>query len=91
MKPFAKNRISYVLNLLNTSKKDKILNIGIANIPEIEMKIENKVKECWTIDPDKKKVEKAKKFLKKAKLIEGDLMNFPGLKNKKGYYDKIVI
>jgi len=85
---FAKNRMDYLLNLIEPSKKDKILNIGISNIPEIEMKLEDKVKEVWTIDLDKKKLQDAKKFLKKTKLIEGDALK---TKFKKGYFDKVVI
>ena len=63
--PFATNRIDYVINLLNPQKKDKVLMIGVSNIPEIEIKVEKIVKECWTIDIDRKKLEKAGKHLKK--------------------------
>ena len=70
-KPFARNRIDYIVNLIDAKKNDKVLNIGISNIPEVEMKIEDKVKECWTIDFDKSKMDKAGKYLKKTKLIVG--------------------
>ena len=87
--PFAHNRIDYIINLINPEKNDKVLNIGVSNIPEVEIKIENKVKECWTIDFDKKKMEKAKIHLKKTKLIIGDVTKTNEL--KKGYFDKIII
>ena len=87
--PFSNNRIGYIINLINPKKTDRILNIGVSNIPEIEMGIGNKVKECWTIDLDKDKLEKASKYLKKSKLIEGDLMKYSGF--KKNYFDKIII
>jgi len=87
-KPFAKNRIDYIKNLINPEKKDKVLNIGISNIPEIEMAIENKVKECWTIDFDKQKINKAAGFLKKTKLIVDNIITTDKL--KEGYFDKVV-
>ncbi|MEK6933471.1 MAG: methyltransferase domain-containing protein [Nanoarchaeota archaeon] len=86
--PFANNRVNYLINLISPNKKDKILNVGISNIPEIEMAIENKVKECWTIDMDKDKLEKASKYLKKTKLLREDITTWP---LKKNYFDKVVI
>jgi SAM-dependent methyltransferase len=73
---------------MNPKKRDKVLNIGISNIPEIELAIENNVAECWTIDLDKKKLRNAGRYLKKTRLIEGDLMhnNLP-----KNYFDTVVI
>jgi UDP-N-acetylglucosamine transferase subunit ALG13 len=88
-KPFAHNRIEYLVNLLEIKKEDKILNIGISNIPEVEMQIENKVKECVTIDFDKTKLEKASKFLKNTKLIQSDITKYKGFKDN--YFDKIVV
>jgi len=87
--PYADNRIDYIINLLNPSKKDRVLNIGISNIPEIEMKLEKRVKECWTMDFDKQKLERAKKYLRKTKLINADIFGETSLKNN--YFDKIVI
>jgi SAM-dependent methyltransferase len=86
--PFGNNREEYIINLINPDKNKKILNIGIANIPEIEMFLEDRVKECSTIDIDKKKLENASKYLKKTKLIEGDINK---LELKKNYYDVVVI
>ena len=86
--PFANNRIDYIINLISPNDKDKILNVGISNIPEIEMAIENKVKECWTIDVDKDKLEKASKYLKKTKLLREDITTWP---LKKNYFDKVII
>lgn len=88
-KPFARNRIDYIVNLIEPKKSDKVLNIGISNIPEVEMKIENIVKECWTVDFDKSKMMKASKYLKKTKLITDDITKTTRLKD--GYFDKIVI
>lgn len=87
-KPYATNRIDYVVNLLEPKKTDRVLNIGVSNIPEIEIAIEDKVKECTTIDIDKSKMEKAKKFLKKTKFIIDDVTKS---KIKSNYYDKIVM
>lgn len=88
LRPFANNRIFYVINLISPEKKDKILNVGISNIPEIEMALENKISECWTIDIDKKKLDKASKYLKKTKLICENIDSKP---LKKNYFDKVVI
>lgn len=88
IKPFGDNRISYIINLISPNKKDRILNVGISNIPEIEMALENKIRECWTIDIDKKKLDKASKYLKKTNLICDDISSAP---LKKNYFDKVVI
>ena len=82
-------RTRYIIGLLNVKKNDRILNIGISNIPEIEMALENKVKECATIDIDDKKLKYASKFLKKAKLINADILK--KLPFKERYFDKVVI
>lgn len=87
--PFANSRVEYVVNLIEPSKSDRVLNVGISNIPEIEMAIENRVKECWTIDLDKEKLEKARKYLKKTRLIYGDITKKNEL--KKYYFDKVII
>ncbi len=71
--PFAQDRDSYVLNLAQPHKKDSILNIGVSNIPRIEMQLENKVSSCTTVDIDEEKVSYAQKFLKKAKLVIDDI------------------
>ncbi len=88
-KPYANNRADYIINLIGPSKNDRVLNIGVSNIPEIEIKLENKVRECWIIDIDRKKLNKAKRFLKKTKLICGDVTN--NVQLKKNYFDKIII
>jgi SAM-dependent methyltransferase len=87
-KPFADNRIDYILNLISPCKEDLVLNIGVSNIPEIEMKIEKKIKECWTLDIDKKKLLGASKLLKNTKIINEDFLTYD-FRNKK--FDKIVI
>ena len=60
MKPFANNRIDYVVALADTNKKQEVLTIGISNIPELEIKLEKKVKYCSCIDLDKEKLNYAK-------------------------------
>ena len=88
-KPFAKTRIDYIRNLVEPSKSDKILNIGISNIPEVEMSLENDVKECWTLDIDPSKLEGAKKFLGKTKLINADFLKEGQL--PADYFDKVIM
>jgi SAM-dependent methyltransferase len=87
-KPFAKTRAQYVINLISPKKSDRILNIGISNIPEIEMILENSVKECWTADIDKKKLENASKYLKKTRLLNKDVTKEIIREN---YFDKVVV
>lgn len=87
--PFAKSRIEYVRNLVNPSKKDIVLNVGISNVPEMEIYLEDNVKECWTIDIDNKKLEKARKYLRKTTLVLGDISNDKIL--KRNYFDKVII
>ena len=84
---FTNNRIDYVINLIKPEKDDRVLNIGISNIPEIEMKIEEKVKENWVIDIDNNKLSKAKKYLKRTKVILGDINTY---NFEEGYFDKII-
>lgn len=86
--PYTSNRMSYIINLINPGKNQKILNIGVSNIPEIEMLLENQVKECWTIDFDKNKLKKASPYLKKTRLIEADITKPTNL--PKNYFDTIV-
>jgi 2-polyprenyl-3-methyl-5-hydroxy-6-metoxy-1,4-benzoquinol methylase len=86
--PFTNNRIDYLLNLVSPLKKDKILNVGISNIPEIEIKLENRIKEGTTIDLDEEKLLKAKKYLKKTKLVHGDILKY---KLKNNYFDKVIM
>ena len=85
----AKNRLDYILSLANVGKNDRVLNVGVSNIPEIEIALENQVKECWTIDLDRKKLDNARKYLKKTKLIHGNI--YDGSLLKKGYFDTIII
>jgi SAM-dependent methyltransferase len=86
--PFSNNRLDYIINLIEPLKKDKILNVGISNIPEIEQKIESRINECWTVDIDDKKLKKAGKFLKKTILANKDITKHPF---KKNYFDKVVM
>lgn len=87
--PFARNRLDYIINLINPRKNQKVLNLGISNIPEVEMAIEDRVKECHTIDIDKKKMNTASKHLKKTKIMDVDITK-PN-KIKKNYYDAVVM
>ncbi len=89
MNPSLSARTAYVLNLLHPTKTMRVLNIGISNIPEIEIELEKKVKECVTFDFDAKKLAKAAPFLKKTKLIEGDILK--PLPFKKAQFDAIII
>ncbi|MEK6825876.1 MAG: class I SAM-dependent methyltransferase [Nanoarchaeota archaeon] len=82
-------RTQYILSLLAPKKEMSVLNIGISNIPEIEIELEKCVKECVTLDFDKKKLEKATPFLKKTKLVQGDIHK--PLPFKKNYFDAIII
>ncbi len=82
-------RIKYILELLNLKSSDRVLNIGVSNIPEIEIQLEKKVKESVTIDIDKEKLKHVGKYLKKAKLIEADITK--GLPFKNNYFDKAVV
>lgn len=78
-----------MFNLIDAKPKDKILNIGVSNIPEIEMFLEDKVTECWTVDIDDKKMSDANKFLKKTKLLKLDITKAAPIKNN--YFDTVVI
>jgi UDP-N-acetylglucosamine transferase subunit ALG13 len=87
--PFAHNRIGYVLNLASPKKSDKVLNIGVSNIPEMEKILEREVKECWTLDNDEIKVAKARPLLKKTKFLVQDIMQ--PASDKKNYFDTIIM
>lgn len=87
-KPYSKSRNSYILNLIDSKKSDVLLNIGISNIPEMEILLENKVKACVTLDNDSKKLEKAKSFLKKTKLVDADIYKKPLEKN---HFNKVIM
>lgn len=82
------DREKYILSLVNPKKNDKILNLGISNIPEIEIALEKKIKECWSLDIDTEKMANAKKYLKKTKVINLNIEKnkFP----KINYFDKII-
>ncbi len=71
--PFADNRTDYVLLLTEPHKTDSVLTVGVANIPEIEKKLENRVKNCVCIDLDNIKIDGAKKYLKKTVFVQGDI------------------
>lgn len=87
--PFAPNRIRYVINLLAPHKKQKVLHVGVSNIPDMEKITENKVGESITIDIDHEKIEKARLHLKKARIIEGNIMHPTAL--KLNYFDSIIM
>lgn len=87
--PFAPTRVQYVVNLISPSSSMKLLNIGVSNIPEIELAVENKVKECWTLDNDQKKLDYAQKLMKKTKTVNADVTKPLAFKN--GYFDTIVM
>ncbi len=87
--PFADDRDSYVLKLARPLKTDAILNIGVSNIPRIEMILEGKVASCTTIDIDEEKVSYAQKFLRKAKLIIDDITSPKKIKNNS--FDTIIM
>jgi UDP-N-acetylglucosamine transferase subunit ALG13/SAM-dependent methyltransferase len=89
-KYLGKNRLSCILNLIDPKKEDRILNIGISNIPEIEKIIEHKVKECITVDIDQKKIKYAKPYLNKAIILNRDITQ-KNIGFKEGYFDKIVM
>ena len=89
IKPFASTRTQYVLNLIAPHKKQKILHIGVSNIPEIEKLVENRVAKSVTIDIDKEKIEKARLHVKKAEIIEEDILRPKKL--KKDYFDTVVM
>ncbi len=89
MKSIISARTEYILKLLQPKKSMRVLNIGVSNIPEIEMELENEVKECVTIDFDKKKLQRASPFLKKTRLVNGDILK--PLPFKKEEFDAIII
>ncbi len=86
---FAKDRTDYVVLFAKPCKKDSVLTIGVANIPEIERKIESSVKKCICIDMDKVKICGAKNYLKKTIFIHGDITNPP--KNLFGKFDTVIM
>lgn len=87
--PYADDRDSYVLNLAQPRRTDSVLNVGVSNIPRIEMILEGKVASCVTIDIDEEKVSYAQKFLRKAKLIIDDITS--PKKIKKNSFDTIIM
>ncbi len=87
--PFSKERVGYLMNLLEPAKKDAVLHVGVSNIPELEIALEGKIKKSVTIDIDKAKIAKARTFLKGAQIMEADItkpLPFP-----KNSFDKVVI
>lgn len=87
--PFADNRADYIILLADLRRNHSVLTIGVSNIPEIEKKIENKVKNCVCMDIDIKKVNNAKKHLKKTDFIIWDITR----PNKKWFkkFDTIIM
>ena len=86
---FANNRTDYVVSLAEPKKHHDVLTVGISNIPEIEIKLEKKVKHCTCIDLDKEKLNYAKKYLKNTNLIFGDITRPKELIGKK--FDTIIM
>lgn len=89
LKPFASTRIGYVINLLKPDKKQRVLHIGVSNIPDLEKEIEGIVRESITIDIDREKIKKARPYLSRARIIEEDITNPTHL--KKNYFDVVVM
>ncbi|MEK6896287.1 MAG: class I SAM-dependent methyltransferase [Nanoarchaeota archaeon] len=89
IEPFAFTRIDYVINLIAPHKKQRILHIGVSNIPDIEKLVENTVAESVTVDIDKEKIEKARSHVTKARILEDDIMR--PAKLKKGHFDVVVM
>lgn len=89
IKPFAKTRTEYVVNLIAPNKKQHVLHIGVSNIPDVEKLTEHVVAESVTIDIDKRKIEKARPHVKKAKIVEENIMQPKVL--KKNYFDVVVM
>jgi len=86
--PFANSRNAYVLNLIGPVASDRVLNVGIGNVPEIEMALEPRVRECWTLDADRRKLAFASRFLDKTRLVCADLLQ-PPLPD--GHFTKVVM
>lgn len=86
--PYASSRLDYLYNSVKPHHNMRILNIGIANIPEWEMRIEQEVAESLTLDNDSAKNKHAQTFLKKAKVKTADIYTFP---LKEGHYDVITL
>lgn len=89
IKPFASTRTEYVVNLMAPHKKQRVLHIGVSNIPDIEKLTEGRVAESVTVDIDKNKIEKARLHLKKAKILEDNILEPRYL--KKNYFDAVVM
>ncbi len=53
---FPDKRTEYVFGLIAPKPRDKILNIGLSNIPSLEQLLETRVRECWSIDIDEEKL-----------------------------------
>lgn len=85
----ADNRTDYIIKLAELKRGDSVLTIGISNIPEIERIIEKRVKLCACIDLDKNKLNHAKKYLEKTKLIFADILNPP--KDIFGKFDTVIM
>ena len=85
----ATNRTDYVVSLAGLRKSDSILTIGVAHIPEIEKKLENKVKSCSCIDLDKSKIRHAKKYLQRTTFVQGDVTKLPN--NFSDKFDTIIM
>ena len=85
----ADNRTDFIINLANLKNSDSVLTIGVAHIPEIEMILERVVKRCFCIDYDKKKINHAKKYVKKTEFINGDITKQDKRLNNK--FDTIIM
>lgn len=86
---FSDNRRDFIIDLANIKKKDSILTVGVAHIPEVEMIIEKIARSSNCIDLDQKKINHAKKYAKKTKFIIGDITK-PN-KSLFGKFDTIIM
>lgn len=86
--PYASSRLEYLYNSVKVHNAMRILNIGIANIPEWEMRLEQEGAESLTLDNDRVKNKHAQTFLRKARVRTADIYTAP-LKEK--HYDVIVL
>lgn len=89
LNPFASSRTQYVINLLRPHKKQRVLHVGVSNIPEVEKVIEHEVKESVTVDIDREKIRKALSHVSRAKIIEDDITRPAHL--KKNYFDSVIM
>ncbi len=71
----ANNRTDYIIQLVQATKQDSILTVGVSNIPEIEMKLSLIAKDYTILDIDVEKLNYAKSKLPEVLMIRGDITN----------------